>query len=87
MTKLSFHNETFNTVKDAISFLEKSDHDDDVTLTDGKGNTVKGREVILRTYRLNNDMWSGDKDCIHLNTSSGWGGGCHCDTCPAWFCY
>lgn len=86
----------FDTVKDAVEWLIKSQetfkrHGNEgfvyVSLTDGKLNVVDGYDAIIKAYDLNSDLWHGDADCIHLTTHSGNGGGCHCDTCTAWFCY
>lgn len=79
----------FKSVEDAVKWMMGigSDMLPDATLTDGKSNSVKGFHKIIYKWEYNNDMWNGDDDCIHLKTSSGSGGGQHCDSCPAWFCY
>lgn len=79
----------FDNVADAVQWMQGIGIDMFVyvSLTDGKLNEVDGYDAIVKAYNNNNDLWHGDADCIHLNTHSGNGGGCHCDTCPAWFCY
>lgn len=79
----------FDNVADAVKWMQGIGIDMFVyvSLTDGKLNEVDGFDAIVRAYNNNNDLWHGDADCIHLNTHSGIGGGCHCDTCSAWFCY
>lgn len=79
----------FDTVAEAIHWMVNigSDMFTSVSLTDTHDNCVDGYDNILQAYENNNDLWSGDKDCIHLHTRSGIGGGCHCTTCAAWFCY
>lgn len=79
----------FDTVKAAVDWVKGIGIDMFVyvSLTDSKLNEVDGYDAIIKAYELNSDLWQGDADCIHLNTHSGNGGGCHCDTCPAWFCY
>ena len=79
----------FDNVADAVKWMQGIDIDMFVyvSLTDGKLNEVDGYDAIVKAYNNNNDLWHGDADCIHLNTHSGIGGGCHCDTCSAWFCY
>ena len=79
----------FDNVADAVKWMQGIGIDMFVyvSLTDGKLNEVDGYDAIVKAYNNNNDLWHGDADCIHLNTHSGNGGGCHCDTCPAWFCY
>lgn len=79
----------FDSIADVIKWMRGigSDMFVYVSLTDGKLNEVDGYDAIMKAYDLNSDLWQGDADCIHLNTHSGIGGGCHCDTCSAWFCY
>lgn len=79
----------FDNVADAVKWMQGIGKDkfQYVLLTDGKLNAVDGFDTIVKAYNNNNDLWHGDADCIHLNTHSGIGGGCHCDTCSAWFCY
>lgn len=79
----------FDNVADAVKWMQGIGIDMFVyvSLTDGKLNEVDGYDAIVKAYNNNNDLWHGDADCIHLNTHSGNGGGCHCDTCSAWFCY
>lgn len=79
----------FDNVADAVKWVQGIGIDMFVyvSLTDGKLNEVDGYDAIVKAYNNNNDLWHGDADCIHLNTHSGNGGGCHCDTCSAWFCY
>lgn len=79
----------FDNVADAVKWMQGIGKDkfQYVSLTDGKLNAVDGFDTIVKAYNNNNDLWHGDADCIHLNTHSGIGGGCHCDTCSAWFCY
>lgn len=79
----------FDNVADAVKWIQDIGIDMFVyvSLTDGKLNEVDGYDAIIKAYNDNSDLWHGDADCIHLNTHSGNGGGCHCNTCPAWFCY
>ena len=79
----------FDNVADAVKWMQGIGIDMFVyvSLTDDKLNEVDGYDAIVKAYNNNNDLWHGDADCIHLNTHSGIGGGCHCDTCSAWFCY
>lgn len=79
----------FDSVQEAVNWMKHIGQDmfTSVSLTDGKENYVEGFDAIIKAYNNNNDLWNGDADCIHLNTHSGIGGGCHCNTCPGWFCY
>lgn len=79
----------FNNVKDAVDWMKNISRDmfNSVSLTDGKGNIVNGFDAIIDAYDQNRDLLAGDADCIHLKIHDGIGGGCHCNTCTAWFCY
>lgn len=89
LVDLSDAERDFDSVKEAIDWMLNigTDMFTSVSLTDGKENYVDGFDAIIHCYQQNNDLWAGDTDCIHLNTHGGIGGGCHCNTCPAWFCY
>lgn len=76
-------------VREAIEWMQTQSPNDFeyISLTDSKGNQVIGYGNIIDVYEFHSDLWQGDEGCIHPTVSSGIGGGCHCNTCPAWFCY
>lgn len=81
----------FETVREGVRFVKSLDMSnvEYVSLTDGYGNQVLGQEKIQKVYHRNDDMYAGQKYCIHMYADSNpsGGGGTLCPDCKAWFCY
>lgn len=79
----------FDTVAEAIAWVQGIGEDmfTHVSLNDIYDNYVDGYSAIIKAYEDNKELYAGEDACIHLNTKSVIGGGIHCCSCPAWFCY
>ena len=79
----------FNTFTDAVLFMHGIGECmfEWVTITDKYEHSIEGFSDITNHYDNVGDLWAGEDDCIHTKTHSGLGGGIHCNTCSAWFCY
>lgn len=79
----------YQTVQEAINFMMQLDREqiEYIGLTDGYGVQVSFFDKIIETYDKHSDLWRGEKYCLHTNIKYPSGGGIHCKTCGAWFCY
>lgn len=81
----------YDNIESGVQFINRLDMDnvEYVSLTDGYGYQAVGKEKINKVYKKNNDLYGGQKYCLHPDTDSNpsGGGGSLCPECRAWFCY
>lgn len=79
----------YDNVRDGVDFVNRlrKDNCEYVSLTDGYGHQVIGFEKINKVFEANNELYRGEKYCLHPDTACAPGGGVKCPACRAWFCY